>query len=489
MYFKFKSNVIFRRYDSFGYITDNRNFGYKLSDDDSADIGDKVVSESGAVFLSVLSRKPQSLEVLTRRICQQFVDVGFDVLKKDAEEFYSELAHDGFVAVGETFNECEEGDYKFSYKSAIPNKKDFRNFHKDFGVSTQDFFDKYFDGIPNLTSVHIEITSRCNERCRHCYIPHEKKINSMSLSLFYKILKQINDMNLLHVTVSGGEPMLHKHLIEILRELNKANFSVNLLSNLTLLDEAILAEMKNNPLLSVQTTLYSMNPDIHDSITQVKGSFVKTQESILKLLAADIPMQISCPIMKQNLICYSDVVDWAQKFKIGVNSDYVIIGQYDHSIKNLNCRLTLDDIQSLISDEFNSGDEMYWKKFEHKLSERKKMELDDFVCSVCNSSICVSEDGNVYPCAGWQDYVVGNVNEMGLKDIWRYSDKINYLRNLRRKDFKKCITCLEKEFCTMCMVRNANEHPLGNPLEVNPYFCNIAKTIKNLYLIHSKSVK
>lgn len=311
----------------------------------------------------------------------------------------------------------------------------------------------------------------------------------MSLSLFYKILKQINDMNLLHVTVSGGEPMLHKHLIEILRELNKANFSVNLLSNLTLLDGAILAEMKNNPLLSVQTTLYSMNPDIHDSITQVKGSFVKTQESILKLLAADIPMQISCPIMKQNLICYSDVVDWAQKFKIGVNSDYVIIGQYDHSIKKLSCRLTLDDIQSLISDEFNSGDEMYWKKFEHKLSERKKMELDDFVCSVCNSSICVSEDGNVYPCAGWQDYVVGNVNEMGLKDIWRYSDKINYLRNLRRKDFKKCITCLEKEFCTMCMVRNANEHPLGNPLEVNPYFCNIAKTIKNLYLIHSKSVK
>lgn len=32
----------------------------------------------------------------------------------------------------------------------------------------------------------------------------------------------------------------------------------------------------------------------------------------------------------------------------------------------------------------------------------------------------------------------------------------------------------------MCMVRNANESPLGNPLAVNEYFCNIAKINKEL---------
>jgi len=34
----------------------------------------------------------------------------------------------------------------------------------------------------------------------------------------------------------------------------------------------------------------------------------------------------------------------------------------------------------------------------------------------------------------------------------------------------------------MCMVRNANEHPLGDPLAVNEYFCNIAKLNRNLVL-------
>jgi hypothetical protein len=50
MFFKKKSNVLFRNYESFGYITDNRNFGYKQIQDNENHIGDKILSESGAVF-------------------------------------------------------------------------------------------------------------------------------------------------------------------------------------------------------------------------------------------------------------------------------------------------------------------------------------------------------------------------------------------------------------------------------------------------------
>jgi hypothetical protein len=58
MFFKQKSTVIFRNYESFGYLTDNRNFGYQQTDNTENLIGDKIISESGAVFLSVLGRKP-----------------------------------------------------------------------------------------------------------------------------------------------------------------------------------------------------------------------------------------------------------------------------------------------------------------------------------------------------------------------------------------------------------------------------------------------
>lgn len=49
-----------------------------------------------------------------------------------------------------------------------------------------------------------------------------------------------------------------------------------------------------------------------------------------------------------------------------------------------------------------------------------------------------------------------------------------------QKILKKCIHCSAKMYCTMCMVRNANENIWGNPLIVNEYFCDIAKSIKKI---------
>ena len=107
--------------------------------------------------------------------------------------------------------------------------------------------------------------------------------------------------------------------------------------------------------------------------------------------------------------------------------------------------------------------------------DKKNISENDYICSICNSSICISDRGNVYPCAGWQEYVVGDIKTTSLKEIWKNSDKIKYLRNLRRNDFPKCMQCSDKEYCTMCMVRNANENPNGNPLKVNEYYCNVVK--------------
>jgi len=124
----------------------------------------------------------------------------------------------------------------------------------------------------------------------------------------------------------------------------------------------------------------------------------------------------------------------------------------------------------------------YLELMEKEAEKKINVNPDDIICSVCHSSICIADNGNVYPCAGWQDYLVGNVNETSLNDIWNNSEKVHYLRSLRKRDFPKCTQCPDSEFCTMCMVRNANEHPLGDPLVVNEYFCNIAKQNKEMVI-------
>ena len=235
MYFKQKSNIIFRNYDSFGYITDNRNFGYRQTNSNDNYIGDKILSESGAVFFSVLQKKPQTIGDLAEKISKQFADVDIDTIKSDAQDFYYMLEQDGFIVSGETMQECNEKDIRFSYKTSKPEtiKKDSSSVIVYHNKSTQDFLEEYFDGKPQLTNLHIEITSKCNERCIHCYIPHENKINHIESDLFYDVLTQCKDMKLLHLTLSGGEPMLHRNFCEFLQKCNEYNFSVNVLSNLT----------------------------------------------------------------------------------------------------------------------------------------------------------------------------------------------------------------------------------------------------------------
>ncbi|GFM32429.1 radical SAM/SPASM domain-containing protein [Desulfovibrio subterraneus] len=482
MYFKQKDRVMFRDYGEFGYIVDNKIFGYKAKVGDDRDVGDKVLSKSASVFFSVLSKEPQSFEIIVRKICSIFSDVDIDVIKEDAAEFYEVLEKDGFIVSGKTFEDCKNSDVKFSYNICISeNINDGYSSNAVYPeITSREFIERYLDGVPNLTSLHVEITSRCNERCVHCYIPHEYKVRDIDDDVFFDILDQCRDMRVLHITLSGGEPMLHGSFLDFLKKTREIGLSVNILSNLTLLDDEIISEMAKNPLLSIQVSLYSMDPDIHDSVTCVKGSYSKTKDSILKIVANNIPLQISCPVLVNNVECYKDVVRWAEGMNVYVVTDNVIIAQYNNDVKNLNYRLNNRDVDKIIKDKSGSGDK-YFQRMREEVAKKKTSLPTDYICSVCNSSLCISENGSVYPCAGWQGCVVGNVNESSISDIWRSSDKVIYLRGLRRSDFPRCLECEYKDFCTMCMVRNANESPTGDLFEINEYFCNIARLNKKVY--------
>lgn len=485
MYYKQKSDIIYRDYGSFGYITDNRNFGYKPLNDRRPVIGDKILSESGNIFFSALSRTPQPIESVVSAINRKFIDAEANRIREDAIDFFTCLEKDGFVVSGETVSDCLDHEQTFFNDPPPLNTKDVSILSSDEN-NTQKFFDDYFKDTPQMTHLHIEITGQCNERCIHCYIPHEKKTNIMPPDMFYTILEQCRELNLLHITISGGEPMSHSHFVDFIKKCNEYNFSVNVLSNLTLLNDEIIEEMKENPILCVQTSLYAMNPDIHDQITAMRGSFEKTTLSILQLRKNNIPIQVSCPIMKQNIHEYKKVISWCKDHNINANSDHVIIGSYDHCMDNLECRLSIHDIRKIIQEKMDY-DPDYLLSVQKQFERKKKMTPDDYICSICQSSLCISETGNIYPCSGWQSCIIGNIKTSSLYDTWFTSEKIKHLRNIRRKDFPKCTDCNAKEFCTLCMVRNANENPNGDPLIVNNYFCDIAKATRELYYYNSNT--
>jgi radical SAM protein with 4Fe4S-binding SPASM domain len=334
---------------------------------------------------------------------------------------------------------------------------------------------EHFKDKPYLTEFQIQLTSRCNERCVHCYIPHENKICDVDPALFYDVMDQSHEMGLLNIILSGGEPMLHPQFCDFLRKAKQYDFVVTILSNLTMLNDEIIAEMKATRLSGVQVSLYSTKPEVHDSITQMPGSFEKTTNAIFRLIENDIPLQISCPTMKQNKNDYIDVLNWAHDHKVRSMTDYIMMARYDQSSDNLDNRLSLDEVSVLIKNILNN-DEAYQDdmKIADIAAADERDISEDIVCGVCISSICMVENGNVFPCPGWQSYICGNLREQSLRDIWENSPKVKYLRSLRKKDFPQCVKCLDRSFCAVCMVRNANENPEGDPLKINEHFCKVA---------------
>ena len=156
MYYKLKINTFFRNYDNIGYIVNIPNNS------------DRVVNESGALFLSLLSYKQKSLEELSNIALSKFINVSLDELQSDMKDFYDRFYFEDFLIRGESEEECNNLEIISVSNSNI--KTQFNSYEMQNNIGTQEFLEKYFAKNPCLLTFQIELTSKCNERCIHCYI-------------------------------------------------------------------------------------------------------------------------------------------------------------------------------------------------------------------------------------------------------------------------------------------------------------------------------
>lgn len=125
-----------------------------------------------------------------------------------------------------------------------------------------------------LIGVYLEIISSCNQKCIYCYNEEIiKKIYQLDLKTIKTILSDAKEMGVDIITLSGGEPLLHKNFFEILEFCKVNEISVNIISNATLITEKAAKKLSNyNP--GIQFTLDSGIPEIHD-LSRGMGTFEK----------------------------------------------------------------------------------------------------------------------------------------------------------------------------------------------------------------------
>ena len=131
---------------------------------------------------------------------------------------------------------------------------------------------------------YFNITYRCINNCIFCIADSGQQHDDIGLEQFKKIVEEENIRDA-EIILSGGEPTILPHFLEILDKANSTGSNIILMTNgRTLANEDYAFELlKNENLREIQIPVHGTK-NIHEQITRVKGSFEETMEGIENLI-------------------------------------------------------------------------------------------------------------------------------------------------------------------------------------------------------------
>lgn len=463
-------NTFIRNHGDYAYITN------QLTN------SDLVLNETGADFLKEINRIPQDTETIVNRLMTIYGStVKKAELQNDFECFCLELSKQHYLVLGDNGDEIKKKDLDFNY-DLLNSQQSFSKSITEIGDARENTLDFWIlrskTGDYQLNDIQFELTSSCNERCIHCYIPNARKNvgHEMSYQDFRNVIDQFVEMGGIHVTLSGGECFTHKNILDIIKYCREKDLIITILSNLIALKDEQIHFLKQANIAHIQTSLYSMDAVLHDRITSVKGSFEKTKNAIEKLVAANIPVQISCPLMQANKNSYVDVLKYAESLHTIATTDYILMAEANCDTDNLAHRLSINDVESAMRSVLDyklSKDKLFFKNLSSSQTNIKEIIKNEPVCGAAMNSLCVLASGDICICPGWNGMICGNIHQNSLKEIWENAEQFKKIRKITLDDFPQCAKCEAREYCTLCLVRNYNESE-GDMFKINEHFCKVA---------------
>ena len=298
-------------------------------------------------------------------------------------------------------------------------------------------------GIP--LSVQLDLTYRCNEKCVHCYLDHEDH-GEMTTSEIKSLLDQLAEAGVFFLTLSGGEILMRRDFFEILEYARALQFSVKLKTNGVMIRERQAERIRSLAVQSVQISIYSHRPEVHDSITKVPGSLKRSVEAIRFLKACGLKVIIANVLMLQNIRDYPGVKALAGELGVEFTIDPTITPKMDGDRSILNLNIQRSALRQVFHDESLVGN------VEEACAPPRKVEEDDLEglpCSAGHTACYVSPYGDVYPCVQFP-LPCGNVRRTRFLDIWLHSGQLKDVRSIKVADLPTCSQCTHIASCTRC---------------------------------------
>lgn len=319
--------------------------------------------------------------------------------------------------------------------------------------------------------VDIDITSRCNLRCKHC--SHFTSAGDVSYDLpteeWLKFFEELNQCAVMKVTLCGGEPFFRDDLKELIEDIvyNRMRFSI--LSNGTLITDEMAAFLASTGRCNgVQVSVDGSNPTAHEAL-RGEGTFLKTIEGIKTLKKNQVRIAVRVTIHRDN------VRDLEKIAKLLIE-DIGLAGFSTNSVSYLGlCRQNAKEIQltveeySLVMETLLKLNKKYnnritamagplaaaknWLEMkEGRSQKREDTEGKGYLrsCGGVLTKIAVRADGVIIPCLQMSHIELGRINQDSLKEIWQSHPELKKLRERRNLPLSELEFCQDCEYINYC---------------------------------------
>ncbi|MDY5101805.1 MAG: radical SAM protein [Agathobacter sp.] len=287
-------------------------------------------------------------------------------------------------------------------------------------------------------SASIEILTKCNFKCEHCYIPHHTE--EMKYDVIINIVNQLKELGVVELMITGGEIALHKHFMDIVRYVRKLGIRLILFSNISLLNEDQIKVLSELYITEISTSLFSLNDKINSSITGVENSGEKVIENALLIRKYNIPLEIKVPIMKKNRKSYKEIEKFCDNNGIKITYTTAITSKTDGNCAPCEFALCQKELNEFILKNDPSSMEV---------TQNYSEICNDYVCKAVGSNLHIDVKGHVYPCISFP-YVYGSILEDSLEEIWYKSNARKVLKNIRKGELTGCVQCDLNNVCLRC---------------------------------------
>jgi MoaA/NifB/PqqE/SkfB family radical SAM enzyme len=285
-----------------------------------------------------------------------------------------------------------------------------------------------------LFSVLVELTYRCNLDCFFCYNDLGLRGEPLRTEQYFDFFADLRDLQVLHLTLSGGEPLAHPDFLRLGARARELGFVLRVKSNgHALRGEALrrlIAEV--DPFL-VEVSLHGANAATHDRQTRVPGSFDRLLANLREALGLGLRIKINSTMTAWNEDEIEPMLALADSLGVPLQIDPEVTPKDDGDREPLSISPSRAGMASLFALQAERARAMSPAGPAMAVAKGG----DDGTlpapagkhCGAGSAGVAVDPYGNVYPCVQWRR-PVGNLHRQSIREIWAGSTGLREVREL-----------------------------------------------------------